>query len=58
MVLSKKYHNSDESCSLTVGSKGKIKMKTQNTIASSYRLKVNSAQNKGVPFFSCLNYGV
>ena len=33
-------------------------MKTQNIMASSYRLKVSSTQNKGVPFFSCLNHGV
>ena len=59
----KKYYNSDERCShpvcsLTVGSKRKIKMKTQNIMTSSYRLNVSSTQNKGVPFFSCLNHGV
>ena len=36
----------------------KIKMKTQNTMACLYHLKVTSTQNKGVPFFSCLGHGV
>ena len=41
-----------------IDSKEKIKMKTQNIMASSYRLKVHSTQNKGDPFFSGLNHGV
>ena len=43
---------------LTVVSKQKIKMQTRNTMEPSYHLKVSSAQNKGVPFFSCLAHGV
>ena len=46
------------SCSLTIGSKQKIKMKTQIIMVSSYPLKVSSTQNKGVPFFSCLALAV
>ena len=38
--------------SYTVVSKQKIKMKTRNTMASSYHPRVTSTQNKGVPFFS------
>ena len=49
------YHNSDGS--LSVVSKQKTNMKTRNTMAPSYS-KVTSAQNKGVPFFSCLAHGV
>ena len=40
------------------GSKQRIKIKIENIMASSYRLKVSSTQNKGVPFFFCLNHGV
>ena len=36
----------------------KIKMKTQNTTACSYRSKVTSTQNKGASFFSCLGHGI
>ena len=46
------------SCSVIVGSKQKIQMKTQNIMASSYPLKFGSAQNKKDPFFSCLAHGV
>ena len=42
------------SCSLTVGSKQKIKIKTQNIMASSYRLKFSST----VPFLSCLDHEI
>ena len=41
------------SCSLTVGFKQKIKMKTRNIMVSSYPLKVSSTQNEVVQFFSC-----
>ena len=40
--------------SLTAVSKQKIKMKTRNTVALSYHLKVTSTQKKGVPFLSWL----
>ena len=43
---------------LTASFKQKVKMKTQNIMASSYPLKFSSTQNKGVPFFSCLAHGV
>ena len=46
------------SCSLTVGSKQKIKIETQNIMVSLYPLKVSSTQNKGVPFSSCFDHGV
>ena len=62
MALSKNYHNSDGSrsdrnVSPVVLSK-KIKMKTRNTIASSYHLKFSSTQDRGVLFFSCWGHGV
>ena len=46
------------SCFLTVDSKQKLHMKTQNAMTFSNPLKVSSTQNKGVPFFSCLDHGV
>ena len=65
MTLSKKnYHNNTNSRShpivnsYNVISKQKIKMKTQNTLPPLCRSKVTSTQNNGVPFFSCLGYGV
>ena len=63
MVLPKNYHNSDGSRSypvvlFSVGSKQKIKMKTQNIMASSYRLKVSTSENKGIPFLSCLTHEI
>ena len=41
----------------TVGSKQKIKMNSQNTMASSYNSKVGSTPSNGVPFFPCLCHG-
>ena len=32
-------------------------MNAQNTMASPYHSKVRPTQNKGVPLFSCLDYG-
>ena len=46
------------SCSLTVGSKQKIKIETQNIMVSLYPLKVSSTQNKGVPFSYCFDHPV
>ena len=43
---------------LTVGSKQIKKMKTENTIAPSYHLKVRSTQDKRVLFFSCLGISI
>ena len=42
--------------SLNVGSKQKIKMKTQNASAPLYQSKVSSTQSKAVPFFPCLTH--
>ena len=41
---------------LVLNKNGKIK--TWNTMASSSHSKVSSTQNMGVPFFSCLGYGI
>ena len=35
----------------------KIRMNTQNTMASPYHSEVSSTQNMVVPLFSCLGYG-
>ena len=35
----------------------KIKIKTRNTIVTSYYSKTRSTQNYGVPFLSCLGHG-
>ena len=43
---------------LTVGSKQKMKINPWNTMASLHHSKIRFTQNKGVPFFSCLDHGV
>ena len=65
MVLSKNYDNSDGSRShpnvlsyLWLVLYKKVKMKTQNSIASSDHSKVRSTQEKRALFFSWLGHGV
>ena len=43
---------------LTVGSKQKITINTQNTMLSSDHSKARSTKNKGVMFFFCLGHGL